>query len=348
MRDGEHAQQNGQVLINASPRIQEDATADSPIVGLLADADATVTAVQCSTAEKVSLVQERLANARALAENPHTPGPDDLRESAACLAQAMEAVRGLQASLPPNGAGPGAAPWPQSSPLGHRPPASPLEEGQICPSLVNPGLAPSPLSNGAAHNSLPSAPPGDSDGHSSEGASQQPARGMSLAGVFEDALLDVMRTPSGGKSRKMHKRKKRREMPVQDGSLDADLDQQEPSPRDAEYMMGALICACSGEQLDECYRLHRFLVPPCLASQHQRIPQGLPVFLGNNDARLLLGPFYAKETALTNAWVRCSPSRSGICWNYLPMSEYLSDAVCVSISVLVKAVKLAHVRCCSR
>lgn len=241
----------------------------SPVGGLLADANAIVTATP-GTAEQLSFLQEKLAKARAVAENSQSPS--SLEHSAACLAEAAEAVRHLQAASAP------------SAPNAPAVPVSPLEDGQIGPSTVQYRAAAHPDMNGATPST---------NGHVREEGHQQPAQGHSLASAFEDAMQDVLQV--GAKQSVKRKKKKRKNAPAI-----------EPMPTDQEaaLMTGALICACTGAQLDDYYAQHRFHVPLSLARERRRIPAGLPVFLFNNDARLILGPFYAKDTAPGSAWVR--------------------------------------------
>lgn len=242
----------------------------SPVGGLLADANAIVTAIP-STAEQLSILQDKLAAARALAENSQSPS--SLEHSAACLAEAAKAVRHLQAARAP------------SAPKLSAVPVSPMEDGQIGPSGVH--------YRAAAHPDMDGITP-STNGRICEKGRQPPAQGNSLASAFEDVMQDVLQV-GASQSVQRKKKKKRKNAPVV-----------EPMPMDEEaaLMTGALICACTGVQLDEYYAQHRFHVPSSLARERRRIPAGLPVFLFNNDARLLLGPFYAKDTAPGSAWVR--------------------------------------------
>ncbi|CAL8468612.1 g8152 [Coccomyxa elongata] len=275
----------------ASTPAEGTSTMGSPVGGLLADANAIVTATP-GTAEQLSFLQDKLATARAVAEKSQSPS--SLEHSAACLAEAAEAVRHLQAASAPSALNPSAVP------------VSPLEDGQIGPSTVQYRAAAHPDMNGATPST---------NGHVREEGLQQPAQGHSLASAFEDAMQDVLQV--GAKQSVKRKKKKRKNAPAV-----------EPMPMDQEaaLMTGALICACTGAQLDDYYAQHRFHVPLSLARERRRIPAGLPVFLFNNDARLLLGPFYAKDTAPGSAWVEVEEREPPLVMKEQEVLEALPEA----------------------
>ena len=267
---GNEQQGGTSAVVSATRAVEGTSSLGSPVGGLLADANATVTATCPGTAEQLSILQNKLATARAVAENSQSPS--SFEQSAACLAEAAEAVRQLRDARAPSAPNPSAVP------------VSPLEDGQIGPSTVQYRAAAHPDMSGVTLSI---------NGHVREEGRQQPAQGLSLADAFEDAMQDVLQI--GARQSAKRKKKKRKDAAVA-----------EPMPVDQEDtpMTGALICACTGVQLDEYYAQHRFHVPSSLARERRRIPAGLPVFLFNNDARLLLGPFYAKDTAPGSAWVR--------------------------------------------
>lgn len=296
------------VAAEAPATVVAPAAAEAPAVELIADAEATVTATarSSSTAEQVLLIQAKLATARALADKADSGGSPIMAQSSACLAQAADAVRDLQATIAQNATA-GSATAPTSAPPAA--PVSPLEEGQIPCSAVRRAAARVPGAGNAGRDSV------HYSGHASNAGVQQPAKqGFSLASAFDDALEEVLQSPasngSGSANKKLGKNDKKRfkRKAAAEGGQPAESQQSADRWRQTTLQMGAtmkgaLICGCSGAKLDDCYSRHCFQVPAFLRKKFQRVPEGLPMFLLNNDVHLLLGPFYAKETAGNIEWV---------------------------------------------